>query len=77
MGGIEEGVASLRAACDRAGRDFASLHNAVFAAPPDEEGCRKLLELGFEELGFALPSADRDEVLPLLDRYAELVRKLR
>ena len=39
--------------------------------------CRGLLELGFEELGFALPSKGPDEVLPLLDRYAGIARKLR
>ena len=77
MGGIDEGVASLRAACERAGRDFDSLHNALFAAPADVDACRKLLDQGFSELGFALPSADREKVLPLLDRYAELARKLR
>jgi probable F420-dependent oxidoreductase len=76
-GGIEEGVASLREACERAGRDFDSLHNAVFAAPPDPDKARRLVDLGFEELGFALPSADRETILPLLDRYAEVARKLR
>lgn len=77
MGGIDEGITSLRAACERAGRDFDSLHNAIFAAPADVDACRKLLEQGFAEFGFPLPSADRETILPILDRYAELARKLR
>ena len=77
MGGIEEGITSLRAACERAGRDFDSLHNAIFAAPADVDACRKLLDQGFAEFGFPLPSADSETVLPILDRYAELARKLR
>lgn len=77
MGGIEEGVKQLRGACERAGRDFDSLHNAVFAAPPDEVACTALVEQGFQDLAFALPSKGADEILPLLDRYAELARKLR
>ncbi len=77
MGGIDEGITSLRAACERAGRDFDSLHNAIFAAPADVDACRKLLDQGFAEFGFPLPSADRETILPILDRYAELARKLR
>jgi len=77
LGGIEQGTAALRRACDLAGRDFDSLHNSVYGHPADEEKCRNTLALGFEELTFPLPSAGRDEVLPLLDRYAELARKLR
>ena len=77
MGGIEEGVAKLRDACQRAGRDFDSLHNALYAAKPEESDCHRMLELGFQDLAFPLPPADREKVLPLLDRYAELVRKLR
>lgn len=76
-GGLVEGMARLREACARAGRDFDSLDTAVFAAPTDESACRRLLDEGFAELCFPLPSADREKVLPLLDRYAELARKLR
>jgi len=77
MGGVEEGIAKLREACERKGRDFDSLHNALYAAKPEESACHRMVELGFQDLAFALPSADRETLLPLLDRYAELVRKLR
>jgi probable F420-dependent oxidoreductase len=77
MGGIEEGAAALRRACELASRDFGSLHNTVYGHQADEEKCRKTLAAGFEEITFPLPSAGREKVLPLLDRYAELARKLR
>jgi probable F420-dependent oxidoreductase len=77
MGGVPEGTQQLREACERAGRDFDSLHNAVFAAPPEEAACQELVGLGFRDIAFPLPPADREKVLPLLDRYAELARKLR
>jgi probable F420-dependent oxidoreductase len=76
-GGLAEGMRSLREAAARAGRDFDGLDKAVFAAPPTPEASEQSLGLGFHELIFPLPSKREDEVLPLLDRFAELARKLR
>ena len=77
MGGLEEGMAALRSEAEKAGRDFDAIQKAVFAASSKEDEARQLLEMGFEDLMFPLPSAGEDTVLPLLDRYAELARKLR
>ncbi|MGH7342959.1 MAG: LLM class F420-dependent oxidoreductase [Candidatus Rokuibacteriota bacterium] len=77
LGGLEEGMASLRRAAARAGREFDALDKAVFTAQPTPEACEKSLALGFGELIFALPSKREDEILPLLDRFAEVSRKLR
>ena len=76
-GGLEEGMESLRGACAQAGRDFDGLEKVLFAAPGKQEKCEPLIEAGFTELAFSLPSVPEDEALPLLDRYAELARKLR
>jgi len=43
---------------------------------PDEKEARRMQELGFHRIVFALPPAEPNVVLPLLDRYAELARKL-
>ena len=37
---------------------------------------RKLVEIGFQELIFALPPAPADKVLPMLDSYTAIKRKL-
>jgi probable F420-dependent oxidoreductase len=77
MGGLEEGMKGLREAADRAGRSFDAIDKAVFATVPTAEGCEKNLELGFTELVFALPSEPSDAILPMLDGFAEIARKLR
>ena len=77
MGGLEEGIEALRKECEMAGRDFESLDRAVFAAQPDEDSCRKNIDLGFTELAFALPSVEKEKALPILDHYGELANKLR
>jgi len=71
-----KGLAALRQAAARAGRSFESLNLTAFSAPPKEEVAAKWIELGFHRIVFALPSAGPDVVLPILDRAAELSRKL-
>jgi len=76
-GGIESGMESLQKACESAGRDFSDLTNAIFAPRAKIENCEPLIEMGFSDLAFSLPSVSEDEALPLLDRYAELAERLR
>ena len=76
-GGCEEGMRDLRAACEASGRDFDAMEKAVFAPPPKLDAAKRLIEAGFTELAFSLPSVPSDEALPLLDRFAELARALR
>jgi probable F420-dependent oxidoreductase len=77
MRDMKSGLAQLRQAVDAAGRDFASIEKLLFGARPTPEAANDAVALGFDELVFWLPPAGRDEVLPRLDRHAELVRKLR
>ncbi len=77
MGGLEEGMAALRQAAARAGRPFEEIDKTIFAAQPTAEACEQNIALGFTELCFALPSKTSDEVLPLLDQFAELANQLR
>jgi len=78
IGGPGRGnLEKLRSAVERAGRSMDDITLALFMAPPDEGAARGRMEQGFSELIFGLPAASRDEVLPLLDHYAELARKLR
>jgi probable F420-dependent oxidoreductase len=74
---MKKGLAQLRSAVEAAGRDFDRIEKVLFGGPPNVEGASEAVAMGFGELIFWLPPAGRDEVLPRLDRYAELVRKLR
>ena len=76
-GGLEEGMQSVKEACEKAGRDFESLSHSIFAPTPELAHCENLIKLGFDELAFSLPSVSEDEALPILDRYAELAQQLR
>src|ERR671930_1749826 len=57
-----------------AGRDPAALPITVFGVPEDPDLIRRYEDAGVARLVFNLPPAKADEVLPLLDRCAALVR---
>ncbi len=73
---IEEGLTDLRRRAERAGRDPATVSVSLFGARPDEAKLAAWRDLGIARVVFALPSAGRDRVLPLLDQYAALAVKV-
>ena len=73
-GDLAEGIADLRRRAEKAGRDPASLNVSVFGAKADEAGLRSYEKAGAERAILGLPSASRDEILPLLDQYAKLIK---
>jgi probable F420-dependent oxidoreductase len=73
-GDLTEGIADLRARAGKAGRDPKSLSVSVYSAAAEESTVRQYEKAGVERTIFSLPSADRDTVLPILDRYAKLAR---
>jgi probable F420-dependent oxidoreductase len=66
-------MARLRAIADEAGRDMSSISVSVFGATPEAAALESYAEAGVNRALFALPSADRDTVLGLLDKYAPLI----
>ncbi len=44
----------------------------IFGVGPKPDTVKHLVELGFNRVVFALPSAGADQILPLLDQYAEI-----
>ena len=66
-----DGIRQTRAAWAEAGRS-GEPDCTLFAATPNRDAVEKLIKLGFNRVVFGLPAAEADEVLPLLDRYAEL-----
>jgi probable F420-dependent oxidoreductase len=58
-----------------AGRDPAQIPVSIFGAPEDLDRLKRYSGLGIARAIVALPSAKADEILPVLDRWAELIRR--
>ncbi|HYL80001.1 MAG TPA: hypothetical protein VEU07_04260, partial [Candidatus Acidoferrum sp.] len=68
------GIADVRRRAEKAGRDPASLTVSVFGAKAEEAPLRGYEKAGAERAILGLPSAGRDEVLPVLDNYAKMAK---
>ena len=69
-----EGIRLTREAWQEAGREGEPSFN-VFGMGPDPAGVERMIELGFDRIIFALPPADPDTVLPMVENYAALAHK--
>jgi probable F420-dependent oxidoreductase len=72
--GIREALPSLRRALEERGRDPAELHVVPMGILPDERKLEYYASVGVTEAVLRLPSAPRDEVLPVLDEYARFLK---
>jgi hypothetical protein len=61
---------------EEAGRDPRSLSVTLAGAPEDSDLLKRYRDLGIARVNFPLPPARRDEVMPVLDRLANLMRQL-
>jgi probable F420-dependent oxidoreductase len=75
-GDLGAGIAELRRLAREKGRDPATISVTVYGAPMDADTLRQMADLGVERAIFPLPSAEKNVVLPLLDRGAALVQAL-
>lgn len=73
MPNVAEKIAALHLRAEAAGRDPKSIPVTIFGANPEPGALDSLQSAGVERAIFMLPSADRDTVLPLLDKYAGLI----
>jgi len=73
---IAESMADFHARAEKAGRDPATLTVTIFGVAPDEARVAGLRDAGVTRTVFFVPSATRDVVLPLLDQYAGLAKKI-
>tara|TARA_B100000700_G_scaffold314975_1_gene402326 strand:- start:3822 stop:4658 length:837 start_codon:yes stop_codon:yes gene_type:complete len=64
----------LREATEAAGRAQIPVSN--WGTAPNREAIDELIDLGVDRAVFGLPSAKSDEIIPILDRYAELIAPL-
>ena len=75
--GLSETLPELRKRFEEAGRDPSTIEVVPVAIVPDHGKLDHYQELGVTECVFGLPSAPKDNVLPVLDKYAALLEERR
>jgi alkanesulfonate monooxygenase SsuD/methylene tetrahydromethanopterin reductase-like flavin-dependent oxidoreductase (luciferase family) len=73
MTNVAEKIAALHQRAEAAGRDPKSISITIFGANPEPGAIETLETAGVERAIFMLPPAERDVVVPLLDKYATLI----
>ena len=76
-GSPEEFMPRLRQMAQEAGRDPNSLSVTLGGAVEDLDLLRRNRDLGIARMTVRLPPAKADEILPLLDRWAELIPQVK
>jgi probable F420-dependent oxidoreductase len=71
--GLGQAIPELRRVVADAGRDPSTLEIVPFGSLPDPGKLEHFAHIGVTECVFRIPSAGPDEVLPILDRWAELI----
>jgi probable F420-dependent oxidoreductase len=71
--GLKEALPELRRVVEAAGRDPGALHVVPMGVLPDDAKLGYYRSLGVTEAVLRLPSASRDEVLPVLDDFARFL----
>jgi probable F420-dependent oxidoreductase len=71
--GLQRTLPELRSAWDARGRDPSQLQVVPMGVLPDRAKLEFYAKLGVTEAVLRLPSAPRDEVMPVLDEYARFV----
>jgi probable F420-dependent oxidoreductase len=74
MPNVGEKISALHQRAEAAGRDPKSISVTIFGANPEPAAIETLESAGVERAIFMLPPAERDTVLPLLDKYAALIK---
>ena len=74
---VTEFLPQFRQMAADAGRDPAAIPVTIFGAPEDLDRLKRYRDQGIDRAVVTLPSAKADEILPVLDRGAELIRQTR
>ncbi len=72
---LPESIKELRALAEQAGRSSDEVPVSIFGSSDKQEALASHQELGVERAVLFLPSADRDTLMPMLDKYASLIPK--
>jgi probable F420-dependent oxidoreductase len=73
---VTEFLPQFRNMAREAGRDPETVPVTVFGAGEDKDRLRRWRERGVARVVVSLPSAASDEILPILGRWAELIRRM-
>jgi probable F420-dependent oxidoreductase len=73
---LDEAMADLRQRAEKAGRDPAAVSVSLFGVRPDEGKLAAWRDMGVARVVFFVPSALAGTVLPLLDQYAAVAKKV-
>ena len=73
---ITEYLPEFRKMAEEAGRDPATLEVSIFGCVAKPNVLEKFRDAGVTRCVFGLPPADRDTVLPILDGYAEVMKRI-
>jgi probable F420-dependent oxidoreductase len=73
---VAESMADFHARCEKAGRDPGACTVSIFGVAPDEAKLSALRDAGVARVCFFVPAAIADTVLPLLDGYAAVAKKV-
>jgi probable F420-dependent oxidoreductase len=76
-GDPEEYVPAFRQMAKEAGRDPAALSLRLGGAPDDADKLKRFRDIGVDAVNVTLMSETRDQLLPVLDRWAGHIRQLR
>jgi probable F420-dependent oxidoreductase len=72
--GIVEKINTLGRRAEEAGRDPKTISVSIFGAKPDPAALEEFRQAGVERVTLPLPAADRDTILPMLDKYSALIK---
>ena len=73
---LDEAMADLRQRAEKAGRDPGTVTVSLFGVRPDESKLAGWRDMGVTRVVFFVPSALATTVLPLLDQYAAVAKKV-
>jgi probable F420-dependent oxidoreductase len=73
---LAEQIVQFHKMAKEAGRDPASLPITIFSAPEKLDVLKRYKDMGVARALVQLPSASSDEIIPILDRWAELMHKI-
>jgi probable F420-dependent oxidoreductase len=72
---LREALEGFRQMASEVGRDPATMPVSTFGAPEDLSEIRQFRDLGVARMVVTLDSEKEDKVLPILDRWADLIRR--
>ena len=70
---LPEKLAMLKRQAQEAGRDPESISISIFGTQPDADLIGRMEAAGVDRIIFSMPTAEKAEVLPLIDQCAKLI----